>query len=64
MKGGVRNSSEAFGFLALATLGSANKWVCGSLRSPKCSATPHTSHTRHTLSEMPEPAIEGGRKNE
>lgn len=27
--GGVGHSSEAFGFLAFATLRSANRWICG-----------------------------------
>ena len=48
-----RNSSEAFGFLALATLGSANRWICGSLTLAQiCSLRSQTSHIPRTLYEI------------
>ena len=51
--GGVRNSSPA---VAGLPFGSANKRICGSLRSPKLLSV--ASHIRKTLNEMPAVALE------
>ena len=55
--GGVRNSSEAFGFLSLVTLGSANSGYAVHYRPPKSPSA--TSDTRKTLGDMATKKFEG-----
>ncbi|HIE30162.1 TPA: hypothetical protein EYP66_23090 [Candidatus Poribacteria bacterium] len=49
--GGVRNSSEAYCFLALATLRSANRRICGSL-TLRSNLLSQTSHIPRTLGDI------------
>jgi len=57
---GVGHSSEAFGFLALATLGSANRWICGfAFGYAQIPTIVGTSHIPGTLSEIQESSVLG-----